>query len=523
MHRNRVLVGLLLAVAMVAGTFVCLPSLVEHIAYAQARGEAKAQRENLSRLAREDHISPLFVAVAEAVKPAVVEVRVSKRVQVQAAPEMEEFMRRFFGERDPFGQSPFEDEDDRQMPRRRPRQPREFLQRGLGSGVIVDADEGYVLTNYHVVAGADEVTVVTADGRSLETEWIRSDPQTDLAVLRVNGGRNLVEAPLGDSDEAKVGQLVLAIGAPEGLPQTVTAGIISAKGRTTGRGGYENFLQTDASINRGNSGGPLVNMRGEVIGINAAIVSRTGVNEGIGFAIPANMARSVMNQLIETGKVVRGYLGIGFQDINERLAESFNIPTTRGTLVRQVMEDSPADDAGLEPGDFIIRVGEGRIASGNELRNTIADTRPGEKVELEFYREGERQTATVTLGEQPPELRVSPFGEEPERDEEPAEAERFGIQVQELTEQLARRLGLDEDVEGVVVVSVEPVSDAAQQGLSEGMVITQVDGKDVTTPGEFRRAIENRKNKAGVRLRVVNRRGMAQFVFVTPQAAQEED
>lgn len=508
--KGKLTVTLFVALAVLAGSMAYLPTLAGKVAYAQQAAQAKAARDQLADLAKEDHISQLFRAVAKAVKPAVVEVRVSKRIQVAPMPEMEDFLRRFFGDSDPFG-----GEITPQVPRQPP-QPREFLQRGLGSGVIVDAREGYVLTNYHVVAGADEVTVVLSDGRRLETEWIRSDPQTDLAVLRVNDDR-LIDAPLGDSDAMEVGDLVLAIGSPEGLPQTVTAGIISALGRTTGRGGYENFLQTDASINRGNSGGPLVNTKGEVIGINTAIVSRSGVNEGIGFAIPSNMARNVMRQLIDKGKVVRGFLGIGFQDVDERLARSFDIPTTRGTLVRQVSEGGPADKAGLQAGDFIIRVGEQRIANGNELRNAVAGMQPGQKVEVEFYREGKTRKVTVTLAQQPAE--VAAAGGEGSEAPEGSAQRSFGLSVTDLTDRIRNLLDLGEDVKGVAITDVQQGSDAAEQGIGPGMVVTHVDGKAVTSAKAFAEALEKRKTPAGVRLRVVDRRGQAQFVFITPQTA----
>jgi len=271
---------LVLAVVVVAAV-VAGPMLVERIAYAAEKGSNQAVREELRQLSEREQISRLFRTVAKAVKPAVVEVHVRKR---EAAPsiDMDEFLRRFFGEQVPPRDS-------------RPERERYRILRGLGSGVIVDAKNGYILTNHHVVAEADEVDVVLADGKKLDAEIVGGDWQTDLAVVKVESD-GLIDAPLGDSDKMEVGDWVLAIGSPEKLPQTVTAGIISAKGRKTGGRPYENFLQTDAAINHGNSGGPLVNMRGEVIGINAAIVSRTGVNEGIGLAIPSNMAVDLQRQ-----------------------------------------------------------------------------------------------------------------------------------------------------------------------------------------------------------------------------------
>jgi serine protease Do len=297
---------------MIAG-----PRLATQFAYAVTKGENQAAREQLAALAKGDTLSPLFVRVATVVKPAVVEVRVTKKVKMQDMPDMGQFFGHFFGgESNPFGMP-----QDPGKPTRP--QPREFLQRGLGSGVVVDAKNGYILTNYHVVGGADEMQVVLPGGRTLMVEWARTDPMTDLAVVKVEP-KDLVDAPLGDSDAMRVGDWVMAIGSPEGLEQTVTTGIVSAKGRVTDHANtYQSFIQTDASINHGNSGGPLVNMKGEVIGINTAIVSQSGGNEGIGFAIPSNMVKSVMNQLIEKGKVTRGYLGVAIQGVDEKLAKSF--------------------------------------------------------------------------------------------------------------------------------------------------------------------------------------------------------
>ncbi len=277
-------------------------------------------------LANADTLSPLFIRVARVLKPAVVEVRVTKRVKMEDMPDADQFFQHFFGGDNPFGepQTPGQPSHPRS---------RDYIQRGIGSGVIVDAKNGYVLTNFHVVGGAEETQVVLYDGRTVKVEWVRTDAMSDLAVLKVDG-KDLVDAPLGDSDASQVGEWVLAFGSPEGLPQTVTAGIISAKGRVTDHTNtYQSFLQTDAAINHGNSGGPLVNSRGEIIGINTAIVSESGGNEGIGFAIPSNMVRNVMTQLIEKGKVTRGYLGVTIQAVDENLAKSFNLPTTHGALV----------------------------------------------------------------------------------------------------------------------------------------------------------------------------------------------
>jgi len=363
------------------------PSVVEHWAYAAARGTQHADRELLVKLSEKEQLSTLFRTVAKTVKPAVVVIRVKKRVFLpESRLDSDEFMRRFFGEG-----------DGRGLRWRMPRPPREQMQirHGLGSGVIIDAKKGYVLTNDHVAGEADKVEVILADGRKFQADWVRSDSHTDLAVVKIKPDR-LSEAALGDSDKAEVGDLVLAIGAPERLPQTVTAGIISAKDRRTGSRLYENFIQTDAAINHGNSGGPLVNMRGEIIGINAAIVSRTGVNEGIGFAIPSNMARNVMRQLVDSGKVVRGFLGVTIQDVNEKLAESFGLPHSRGALVVELAKGGPAEEAGIKAEDFIVAINGKPLDNVNELLHLVASLVPGTKVKVTVYRGGKRRRPAST-------------------------------------------------------------------------------------------------------------------------------
>jgi serine protease DegQ len=277
----------LVSLAVLVAVLIYLPTFVGRVSYARAVGQVRAARDGLKDLGRGDTLSPLFHAVAESVKPAVVVIRTSERLAVEPEPDMQDFLRRFFGEQ----AAPEE-------------QPRYYVREGIGSGIIVDAQKGYVLTNRHVIHGAETAEVLLADGRSLHAQWARSDPRTDLAIVKTEPD-GLVSAPLGDSDRIQVGDWVLAIGAPEGLPQTVTSGIISARGRLTGDSD-ESFLQTDAAINPGNSGGPLVNMQGQVIGINTAIISPVGVNAGIGLAIPSNVARKVMAELTGAESVQAG-------------------------------------------------------------------------------------------------------------------------------------------------------------------------------------------------------------------------
>jgi serine protease Do len=485
--------------------------LATSISYAVTKGRNDADREKLAGFAKADVMSPLFVQVTKVVKPAVVEVRVTTKVKMNAPPGMDDFFRRFFGDGngpgDPFSPGPRG---------RQPRpQPREFLQRGLGSGVVVDGANGYVLTNYHVVAGADQTQVVLHDGTTLNVEWVRSDPMTDLAVLKVKGG-GLVDAPLGDSEAMQVGDLVLAIGSPEGLPQTVTAGIISARGRTTQRGNaYESFLQTDAAINHGNSGGPLVNMKGEVIGINSAIISESGGNEGIGFAIPSSMVKTVMAQLIEKGKVTRGYLGVSIQGVDEKLAKSFGLPNTKGVLISGVAPGGPAEKAGIKAGDFVVSVAGRAVENPNELRNQVADQPVGKSVPVEFYRDGKKQAVNVTIDAQPANMLAALGGAPPTQPAE-AVAGKFGLEVATPTETLARQFGYKAVPKGVIVTQVTDGSPAEELGLKAGMAITQVQGKDVASAEDFQKATSAKDAAEGVRIRVTDPSGASRFVFLTP-------
>ena len=493
-------------VAVVAYALIDGPHFATRLAYAVAQGENQSAREQLATLAKSDTLSPLFVQVAKVLRPAVVEVRVTKKVKTQDMPDTDQFFRHFFGdEQNPPGapQAP----GQRTQP-----QPREFLQRGLGSGVVVDAKNGYILTNYHVVSGADETQVVLPGGRTLKVEWARTDPMTDLAVVKVDP-KDLVDAPLGDSDAMQVGDWVIAIGSPEGLEQTVTAGIISAKGRVTDQAGtYQSFLQTDAAINHGNSGGPLVNMKGEVIGINTAIVSQGGGNEGIGFAIPSSMIKNVMRQLIENGKVTRGYLGVAIQGVDEKLAKSFNLPNTKGALIASVTPDSPAAKAGLKSGDFIVSVAGKPVENSNELRNLVAGLDIGKSIPVEFYREGKKTSVNVAIESQPANMFAA--GGMPEGGE--ATAGKLGLEVQTLSKELAQQYGYKTTPKGVVVTQVTPGSSADNEGLKEGMVITQVQGKDIDTAEQFKEAVSAKEAAEGVRMHVTDPSGGARFVFLTP-------
>jgi serine protease Do len=402
-----------------------------------------------------------------------------------------------------------------QQPPPQQRQPRQrkYQLRGLGSGVIVDAKNGYILTNNHVVAAAETTEVVLADGRKIKSEWVRTDPQTDLAVVKITA-EGLVQVPLGDSDAIEVGQWVLAMGSPEGLPQTVTAGIISAKGRYNLGPSvtYQDLIQTDASVNRGNSGGPLVNMLGEVIGLNNMILtsSQFGGNEGISFAIPSNMAKVVMDQLIETGKVVRGYLGVKIQDLTPAQARNMGLPEdTKGAAVAEVVPDSPAAKAGIKAEDIITSVDGMETANVNALRNLVASVEPGKEVDVTVYRDGQEKTLKVKIEEQPKEMGMgqTPFGTK-------GKGSAIGLEVANFTPALAQQYGYSEDTKGVVITEVQEDSAAAGAGLEPGMTITSVQGQDVRTVEEFTKVLDQVEKGSLVRMRVNDSSGNARLVFL---------
>jgi serine protease Do len=361
-------------------------------------------------------------------------------------------------------------------------------QESAGSGFIIDA-EGYVLTNAHVVAGAKEIHVILADERSYDAELIGLDPDTDLALIRLQDADNLPVVRLGDSDKVRVGEWALAIGSPFGLQQTVTAGIISATGRTNmGLANYEDFIQTDASINPGNSGGPLVNLDGEVIGINSAIRTRgawTGesYSSGIGFAIPINMARRVAADLRDKGSVVRGWLGVSIQNLTEDVARAMNLRETKGALIAEVLPDSPAEDAGFEVGDLVLEMNGVKVKDANELKNRVALLIPDERVEFLVNRNGVEKRIDVTIGERPPDL-TAYYEESRGTEGESRAVASLGIEVQNLDAELVKEMGLDEE-KGVVITRVFRDSPADKAGLRSGDVILQFDRREVVDAAGF--------------------------------------
>jgi serine protease Do len=473
-----------MALGIIVLTGVAIPILLNKGLPSGERGPsvelsaAEGKLEPLPAIPPEvNQISEACRAVAKRVKPAVVAVGVSQTVREPAAPfGPDDFFRRFFGE---------PDENGREGPMRR------FQRQGLGSGVIIDAD-GYILTNNHVVAEADEIMVHLADGREFKAKVIGTDPPTDIAVIQIKAER-LPVAQLGNSDKVEVGDLVLAIGSPFGLEQTVTFGIISA----TGRGGvgitdYENFLQTDAAINPGNSGGPLVDMRGQVIGINTAIASRSGGYMGVGFSVPANLASEVMKRIRETGKVVRGWLGVGIQRLTPELAESLKLKTEEGVLISQVFEGGPAAKAGLKAGDVVLEYNGKPVKASYDLQSAVAWTKPGTQGTLAVLRDGKRMTLKVEVEERPsqPALARAEKGG-------PTEFKDLGIQVSNLTPAEAKRYGYARD-QGVLIADVDPGSLAAAGGLRRGMLILEVARQKVASVAEFRAAMKKADLAKGI-------------------------
>jgi serine protease Do len=438
------------------------------------------------------------VQVVKAAMPAVVNVSTTRRVR--SSPEEnpllnDPFFRHFFGE---------------QFPRQFdvPRQRREM---SLGSGVIVDAS-GIIITNYHVVAKADVIKVALSDKREFTGKVIGSDPQTDIALVKINA-TNLPTLRWGDSDKLQVAQTVFAIGIPFGLTQTVTSGIVSAVGRANvGIADYEDFIQTDAAINPGNSGGALINTKGELIGINTAIFSQSGGYMGIGFAVPSNMARDVMQSLIKTGKVARGWLGVSIQELTPELATQFGLKEANGALVSDIVEGSPAAQAGLKTGDVIVGYDGKEITSPGLLRNLVAQTPAGKEVSLRVMRDKKLVTVPVRIAEQPKEI-AQRGARTPAPGEEGEESGLAGVQVRSLTPEIARQLGLEAAVRGVVVTAVDPNSPAADAGLQPGDVVTEVEHQPVRDLESYRQAVAKLGSSKSVLL-LVNRGGEKRYVVV---------
>jgi serine protease Do len=409
---------------------------------------------------------PSFADLVEKLKPSVVNISTTSIVRTRG---FSPFFSSPFGEEDPFGE--FFKRFFGEAPQQK------FRQHGLGSGFIISED-GYVVTNNHVIDKAQDIQVILQEGgEKYKAKVIGKDPKTDLALVKIEPNRKLQAVTFGDSDKLRIGDWVIAVGNPFGLGHTVTAGIVSAKGRVLGLGNYDDFIQMDAPINPGNSGGPLFNLSGEVVGVNTAIVAS---GQGIGFAIPINMAKDVVQQLKEKGKVVRGWLGILIQNITPEIAEGMNIKETKGALVSSVTPGGPAEKAGVKRGDIIVEFNGHKVEKVVDLTSKVVVTPPGTQVQLKVIREGREKDITVKLGELPEKTAVK---------SEKETEEKLGLTVQDITPEIADRFNLGEE-KGVVITDVEPGSIADEAGFQPGDVIQEIKGRPIKNIDDYKRVVE---------------------------------
>jgi serine protease Do len=434
-----------------------------------------------------------FSQLAKDAKPSVVNIRTVTTVKGGGR-----VFRHFFGappngQKNPFEEfwGPFQDNQPQ----------RDFKQRSLGSGFIIDA-EGYIVTNNHVVENADQITVKLADDEEYDAELVGRDPKTDLALIKISAKTDFSPIKMGDSDKANVGNWVVAIGSPFGLEQTVTAGIVSAKGRIIGFGPYEDFIQTDASINPGNSGGPLINMQGEVVGINTAIVAS---GQGIGFAIPVNMAKDIIAQLKSSGEVTRGWLGVGIQDLSTELKQYYGVEGNGGVLITQVFEDDPADKGGIKPNDIIVEIGGKTVTSARELSSVIANTEIGKKTTIKLLRNGKHKTVQVELAKRDDDKMVAKGPGQENNDD-------MGIQLMDLSEENAGRFGFEADETGVLVIGIKPGGKGEGAGIRRGDLIKEVNHKRVSSVREYTKLVK--KIDEGEDVQFLIRRAREGFVVV---------
>jgi len=502
-----------LIVGIVCGVYITARWDLIPLNYAQSSTNAKPGIQPVASVKTVEPPSSMinlqdsFAQISENLNPCVVNISTTRKVKVQS-PFSNDFFgddiwERFFGRDNPF---------------RRRSPGRELEQHSLGSGFIIRSN-GYIITNNHVVQGVDEVqvTIHGQDGEDqgeFDAEIVGTDPDTDLAVLKVETDRELPTVPLGDSEKVRVGDWAIAIGNPFGFENSLTVGVISAKARDIDQGPYTDFLQTDAAINPGNSGGPLINIRGEVIGVNTAIYSRSGGYMGMGFAIPINLAKRIIGDLIEKGHYSRGYIGITFQELDEKLARVKGIdPDTPGVLIADVLEDTPAAEAGLEAGDVLVEVDGEKINTGKELQRKVAALGAGTKTKVKVIRDGKERTFTMTLAERPSELAG---GQQTGRHEEQP---NLGLELQDVTPEVADELQLKTD-KGALVLGVEPGSPAYDAEFMQGDVIIKADRKPVDGVDDFSKIIDDAKPGDDV-LIVVERRGYNRFLVI--EIPKEED
>ena len=446
-------------------------------------------------------------ALVQNVQKAVVHIKVEKIVRTSNGRSFnnpmdlynDEFFRRFFPELNP----PKNNQKQREQPNR------EFRQKGMGSGSIIDSD-GYILTNHHVVGEADRIIVVMHDGEEKDAKLVGTDPESDIAVIKIEGD-GLPVLPMGDSEKILVGEDVIAVGNPFGLIQTVTYGIVSAKGRSNmGINEYENFIQTDAAINPGNSGGPLVNLRGEIVGVNSAIFSQSGGYQGIGFAVPINMASKIMKDLIDKGSVSRGWLGVGIQDVSQDLAKAFKLKNTKGSLITAVMENTPAQRAGMLKGDVVVRINDKLIQNSNHLRNEIANAGAFTEIDLELIREGKSINIKLKLDERP--QNVGRVKMTPQLTPAVEQVELLGMTVEALTDGNAEKLGVKPG-SGVLISKIISGSPAEKAGLRTGMIIQEVERKAVNNIEIFKKIVNEMDTAKGILL-LVTTSGGSRYIFI---------
>jgi serine protease Do len=491
--------------AALAAVFFSSPVASDLSQAAQTQPDKQSQVETL----------PDFVKLAEKLGPVVVNISTTQAAKpAQSSPQpfgrqqpapdqfggespfggndpFSEFWRRFFG--DQFGT---------------PGAPGAAPRRGLGSGFIID-QKGLILTNNHVVENAEKITVKFSDEREFDAKVVGRDPKTDIAVIQITDGKgSFPVAPLGDSKRLQVGEWVVAMGSPFGLDNTLTAGVVSAKGRQIGAGNYDNFIQTDASINPGNSGGPLVNLRGEVVGINTAIFSRSGGNIGIGFAIAIDTAKEILPQLIKTGKVIRGWLGVSIQRVTPEIAESLGLEKSRGALVSNVDDESPAAQGGIKVGDVIIGYNDQPVADSNHLPILVARTDIGKSVKVTIVRDKKQMPLTIKVGELKEQEVVASA----------PQTGKFGLTLQNVTPQIAKSLGLNR-ASGVMITSVQPQSAAAEAGLRRGDVIVEVNRKTIANSGEFQKLLSQTKAGENI-LFLISRGGSNLFLAMKSPESQ---
>ena len=443
-----------------------------------------------------------FSEIIDRVGPAVVSIRVTGNAP-QGGAQMSDIpapFKRFFG--DNFG---FQFGAPKPgTPQRAPRV------QGMGSGFFIDAD-GHVVTNNHVIGDAKKIEIMMKDGETFEAELVGKDPKTDLALLKVKSDKKFPFVRFGTSANAKVGDWVIALGSPFGLGHTATTGIVSARGRDIGAGPYDDFLQIDAPINKGNSGGPTFNVRGEVIGVNTAVISPTGVSAGIGFAVPSDMAKSVIAELKEKGAVTRGWLGVNIQQVTKDLAAGLGLQKPEGALVSNVTENSPAAKSGLQAGDVIVAVNGERIKKMRELPRRVARLAAGQKAAFGIVRSGKERTIDVVIGKMPGAEKMAAAN--PEKSAKP----RFGMTLAAIDDRTRARFGIGKDVSGVVVVAVAPGSIAAEKGLRPGDVVRRVSGQEISGPGDLSRLLAKATEQAREKERkavlvLVNRQGNDRYV-----------